>query len=87
MALISRGRLSVQPVEELAFETVVLLGDKGGWEELMPQGPKKKEEKVVKEKGVKAKVVKEKVVKEKAAKKEAKEAPVGERASKRVKKD
>ncbi|KAL5487596.1 hypothetical protein ACEPAI_5704 [Sanghuangporus weigelae] len=33
MALIKRGRLSVQPVEEDAWEAVQLLAEKGGWEE------------------------------------------------------
>ncbi|EST05306.1 EVE domain protein [Kalmanozyma brasiliensis GHG001] len=32
MALLNRGRLSVQPVTEEAFEAVVLLSKKGGWE-------------------------------------------------------
>jgi len=39
MALVNRGRLSVQPVEDKAFEAIVLLGDKGGWEGM--QGLKK----------------------------------------------
>ncbi|KAL5507807.1 hypothetical protein ACEPAH_5425 [Sanghuangporus vaninii] len=33
MALIKRGRLSVQPVEEDAWKAMQLLGAKGGWEE------------------------------------------------------
>ncbi|KAL5527836.1 hypothetical protein ACEPAG_6637 [Sanghuangporus baumii] len=33
MALIKRGRLSVQPVEEDAWEAVQLLAEKGGWED------------------------------------------------------
>ena len=33
MALINRGRLSVQPVEEATFEVIKMLAEKGGWEE------------------------------------------------------
>ena len=33
MALIKRGRLSVQPVEEDAWTAIHLLADKGGWDE------------------------------------------------------
>ena len=33
MALIKRGRLSVQPVEEDTWKAVRLLAEKGGWEE------------------------------------------------------
>ncbi|KAN0065876.1 hypothetical protein ACQY0O_001007 [Thecaphora frezii] len=32
MALLNRGRLSVQPVTSKAYEAVVLLGDRGGWQ-------------------------------------------------------
>ncbi|POY76200.1 hypothetical protein BMF94_0720 [Rhodotorula taiwanensis] len=32
-ALLSRGRLSVQPVSDELWEACVLMGDKGGWEE------------------------------------------------------
>ncbi|SPO23648.1 uncharacterized protein UTRI_03821_B [Ustilago trichophora] len=32
MALLNRGRLSVQPVTKVAYEAVVKLSDKGGWE-------------------------------------------------------
>ncbi|EPQ31021.1 uncharacterized protein PFL1_01210 [Pseudozyma flocculosa PF-1] len=32
MALLNRGRLSVQPVSPEAYEAVVLLGDRGGWQ-------------------------------------------------------
>ncbi|KAK4701960.1 hypothetical protein P7C70_g4266, partial [Phenoliferia sp. Uapishka_3] len=35
MALLNRGRLSVQPVEDEVYEAVVQLGMKGGWEELL----------------------------------------------------
>ncbi|KAH8118754.1 PUA-like domain-containing protein [Phellopilus nigrolimitatus] len=33
MALVNRGRLSVQPVEEVAFVIVQLLAEKGGWDQ------------------------------------------------------
>jgi protein phosphatase-4 regulatory subunit 3 len=33
MALVNRGRLSVQPVEEDAYDAIVALGEKGGWDE------------------------------------------------------
>lgn len=46
MALLNRGRLSVQPVEDEVFDAVVLLGTEGGWEELL----------AVKKKDVKRKV-------------------------------
>ncbi|EJD36946.1 DUF55-domain-containing protein [Auricularia subglabra TFB-10046 SS5] len=32
MALINKGRLSVQPVSGLAYEAIVMMGDKGGYE-------------------------------------------------------
>ena len=35
MALIKRGRLSVQPVEEDAWKAVQLLAEKGGWDETL----------------------------------------------------
>jgi hypothetical protein len=35
MALLNRGRLSVQPVSDKAFDAIKLLGDKGGWDELL----------------------------------------------------
>jgi len=35
MPLLTRGRLSVQPVPEAAYEGVAELGRRGGWEELM----------------------------------------------------
>ncbi|KAG8981935.1 hypothetical protein FRC05_000077 [Tulasnella sp. 425] len=34
MPLLTQGRLSVQPVSELAFQALVELGEKGGWEEV-----------------------------------------------------
>ena len=36
MALINRGRLSVQPVEKDAWTTVVSLAENGGWDEASP---------------------------------------------------
>ena len=33
MALINRGRLSVQPVEEETFKVIQMLAERGGWEE------------------------------------------------------
>lgn len=36
MALLNRGRLSVQPVTKDAYDAILLLGTKGGWDELMP---------------------------------------------------
>lgn len=33
MALVNRGRLSVQPVTEEAWNAVQLLAEKGGWDE------------------------------------------------------
>jgi protein phosphatase-4 regulatory subunit 3 len=42
MALINRGRLSVQPVEEEAFRVIVELGEKGGWSEEVASGKKAK---------------------------------------------
>ena len=43
MNLLNRGRLSVQPVEDVAWEAVELLGTKGGWEEMIEEkGAKKK---------------------------------------------
>jgi hypothetical protein len=35
MQLVNRGRLSVQVVEEAAYDAVVQLGTKGGWESLV----------------------------------------------------
>ncbi|OCF35897.1 hypothetical protein I316_02391 [Kwoniella heveanensis BCC8398] len=35
MQLVNRGRLSVQPVEEAAYEAICLLGTKGGFEPLL----------------------------------------------------
>ncbi|KAK7696146.1 hypothetical protein QCA50_000797 [Cerrena zonata] len=34
MALINRGRLSVQPVEETAWGTMEMLADRGGWDDM-----------------------------------------------------
>ena len=36
MALINRGRLSVQPIEKDAWTTVVSLAENGGWDEASP---------------------------------------------------
>ena len=36
MALINRGRLSVQPVEVEAWDTITRLADIGGWDEDAP---------------------------------------------------
>lgn len=33
MALINRGRLSVQPVEEKTWDVIRMLAEKGGWDE------------------------------------------------------
>ncbi|WVQ86120.1 hypothetical protein IAT38_008288 [Cryptococcus sp. DSM 104549] len=35
MQLVNRGRLSVQPVEPDAYDAIVSLGTKGGWEQLL----------------------------------------------------
>ncbi|WWC72709.1 uncharacterized protein I206_106673 [Kwoniella pini CBS 10737] len=35
MQLVNRGRLSVQPVEQIAFDTIIKLGTKGGWDGLI----------------------------------------------------
>lgn len=59
MPLLTQGRLSVQPVSELAFQAVLKLGDMGGWEEAYVQ--KKAVAKAEKPKGGK------KVAKRKAA--------------------
>ncbi|WVQ70798.1 hypothetical protein IAR50_000320 [Cryptococcus sp. DSM 104548] len=42
MALVNRGRLSVQPVEDTAYEAIVKLGTQGGWDSLSgkPAGSK-----------------------------------------------
>ncbi|KAL7422964.1 hypothetical protein Q5752_002262 [Cryptotrichosporon argae] len=42
MALVNRGRLSVQPVEQDAFEAIVALGETGGLEEPAATGKKRK---------------------------------------------
>jgi hypothetical protein len=43
MPLLNKGRLSVQPVEQLAWDAILLLGDNGGWEDLLKQPRKGKE--------------------------------------------
>lgn len=42
MSLFTRSRLSVQPVEQGAWDAVILLGEKGGWEENGLEPPSKK---------------------------------------------
>lgn len=45
MQLLSRARLSVQPVDEAVYEAIVLLGTHGGWDEMiagLKKGPVKK---------------------------------------------
>ncbi|WWC98296.1 hypothetical protein V866_005187 [Kwoniella sp. B9012] len=42
MQLVNRGRLSVQPVEQLAFDSIVKLGEHGGWDDLVDQKQKGK---------------------------------------------
>ncbi|KAK1923178.1 EVE domain-containing protein [Papiliotrema laurentii] len=49
MPLVNRGRLSVQPVSEAAYEAVVKLGTKGGWDDLIPMAKGKKPSKSVAE--------------------------------------
>lgn len=44
MALINRGRLSVQPVERDAWDAVVKLAEQGGWEDAVSKGKRKKTE-------------------------------------------
>jgi hypothetical protein len=50
MPLVRRGRLSVQKVPEEAWQTVQLLVDNGGWEELALQKTKVKKSRPVKKK-------------------------------------
>jgi len=50
MPLVRRGRLSVQKVPEEAWQTVQLLAENGGWEELALQKTKTKKPKSVKKK-------------------------------------
>ncbi|ORY28039.1 EVE domain-domain-containing protein [Naematelia encephala] len=38
MALVNRGRLSVQPVEQVAYDAIEMLGTKGGWDTLVSKG-------------------------------------------------
>lgn len=47
MPLVNRGRLSVQPVSEEAYDAIVAMGEKGGMDELPP--PKKSRAKESKE--------------------------------------
>ncbi|KAK8850660.1 hypothetical protein IAR55_004580 [Kwoniella newhampshirensis] len=42
MQLVNRGRLSVQPVDQAAYDAVVLLGTQGGWEGLSGSNGKPK---------------------------------------------
>lgn len=74
MALLNRGRLSVQPLTEEVFDAILALGKNGGWEQLMPTKPVKRvsktkikedddEEEGEEKPKKKAKVVVEKVVK------------------------
>lgn len=44
MSLFTRSRLSVQPVEQGAWDAVMLLGEKGGWDEGESKGKKRKRE-------------------------------------------
>ncbi|TXT05985.1 hypothetical protein VHUM_03746 [Vanrija humicola] len=53
MALINRGRLSVQPVEQEAYDAIVALGEKGGFEE-DAKAPKKRTPKEDKDAGTNA---------------------------------
>jgi hypothetical protein len=46
MALVSRGRLSVQRVDGNAWDTIALLAEKGGWDGLRLSGTKSKAPKV-----------------------------------------
>lgn len=41
MVLLKRGRLSVQPVDQVAYDAIKLLGEKGGWSESMASKSKK----------------------------------------------
>ncbi|KAI0050231.1 DUF625-domain-containing protein [Auriscalpium vulgare] len=49
MALVNRGRLSVQPVEEAAWKVIVEMAAKGGWGDGSGKGRKKGKDKVVNE--------------------------------------
>lgn len=48
LPLINRGRLSVQPVPDAGFATIVRLGEEGGWSEEIATGKKPKATKAVK---------------------------------------
>lgn len=58
MNLLTRGRLSVQPVEETVYEAIKYLGLEGGFEELMEQAPKRVVKKRVAKEETEEKVVK-----------------------------
>ena len=79
--------VGVQPVTEEAYEAIVLLGQKGGWEELVVKTGKKTKRKSEGE--VKPEVVKKEradiEVKEKSTVKKGTRAVEGTRRSKRVK--
>jgi hypothetical protein len=51
MALLSRGRLSVQPVSETAYEAIVKLGEQGDFDQLLkikrPVKPRKRKSEAV----------------------------------------
>src|ERR1700761_2485891 len=69
MTLLGKGRLSVQPVEEGAWNAICTLGEKGGWEEMKFGGKKRKsvvdtENKKKPTRGLKRKSVKRKVTDE-----------------------
>lgn len=90
MALLNRGRLSVQPVEEEVYEAITALGTKGGWEELMPHKGKKavKAQVVVEEEeeAAGAEVGGQEKKKQASKRKEPAAAKEGTRSSKRQKK-
>jgi hypothetical protein len=49
MALLSRGRLSVQPVSAEAYEAITLLGERGGFDDLVPAKAKARKAKAAPE--------------------------------------
>lgn len=62
MALVTRGRLSVQRVEEKTYNVLMQMGERGGWDESGPTKPGKAAaagKKPVKKKGRKRTVAKE----------------------------
>lgn len=82
----SRGRLSVQPVEEEAYEAVRKLGEEGGWNELMEGGAKGKVGKGKAEEGEEAKPTPKRVTRGKAKAKveeESEEEVIAKPATKR----